>query len=696
MALKGVGHEHRAAVEADDRTVATARSPFATSSVYAIATRHASWRRIVQNSRRSHKAATRCAVAHTAVQSPPSDVLVSRALRQRSPWEPSAGTPEPQRAARPSVVEEELTVAQSIVRLLEREGVKCVFGVPGGPLTGFFEALRESRQIRFVLAKHEAAAAYMASSHARVTGQLSVCCATSGPGATNALTGIASAFADSMPVLFLSGQVATNVFGKGAIQDSSVFGTDLVSVFRPVTKLSTMLPNADCATDFVRAAIRSALAGRRGPVHLNLPADLLRRRTKYVAETQARYRGESRVVDRSALAEAARILAQAKRPCILAGHGVAVSRASDELQRVAHQFQVPVVTSPKGKGVFPEADPLSLGVLGFGGHDTAEAFFRSGDIDVLLVVGSSLNEFVTDAWTIPIRPAVALVQIDIDPTSVGKNYPVEVAVVGDADASLRELRELWEAASDPRRVRHAPPRPRDSAHRYLAPGAMTSEASPIKPQRLVRELRNAMPDDAMLFVDNGTAIVWASHYFETRVPNTYFIDLGLASMGSAVAGVVGGALAAKNRRAVALVGDAAFAMHGFEVHTAVEYKLPIVWIVLNNAGHGMVHQGDTLMHGEPLGVSDYRVPLDAAAVARAVGAQGVTVKSPSEFAQALAVALTLDGPTVIDAIIDQNEVAPTLVKRVQTLDRFLTSGAASAMAAPTAVSGVLDLPTART
>jgi acetolactate synthase-1/2/3 large subunit len=206
--------------------------------------------------------------------------------------------------------------------------------------------------------------------------------------------------------------------------------------------------------------------------------------------------------------------------------------------------------------------------------------------------------------------------------------------------------------------------------RYMGAEALESESTPLKPQRMMRELRAAMPDDALLFVDNGNSILWGTHYFEVRRPNTYFIDLGLASMGSAVAGVVGGAMAAPGKRAVALVGDAAFAMNGFEVHTAVEQRLPVVWVVLDNGGHGMVHQGDTLMKGRDLGVSLYRVPIDAAAMARSVGARGVRAKSPAEFRAAITEALALDEPTVINAVIDPKEVAPTLVKRVETLARF--------------------------
>ncbi|HEY6077963.1 MAG TPA: thiamine pyrophosphate-binding protein, partial [Polyangiaceae bacterium] len=485
----------------------------------------------------------------------------------------------------------EIPAAHAILEILESEGVELIFGVPGGPLTGFFEAVHERKTIRFVLAKHEGAAAFMAATYARVSGKLGVCCVTSGPGATNALTGIASAQADSLPVLLLTGQVATHVFGKGAIQESSVFGTDLVELFRPVTLQSAMFPTVGRIPDLLRGAIRVAFSGRRGPVHLNMPADLLSRPVSLSPLAPEQYRARSQPVDRQAIASAALLLASAQRPCILAGHGVALSGAESELLTLAHSQHIPVATSPKGKGCFPEHDSLSLGVLGFGGHDRAERYLGSGEVDVLLVVGSSLNEFVTNAWTLPATPRTAFLQLDIDGRTIGRNQPVDVAMVGDAKASLGELSlELVRKSASPR-----PVEPLSelcaAVPRHISAEAMTSDSAPLKPQRLVHELRRAMPDDAMLFVDNGTAIIWAGHYFEARQPCTYFIDLGLAAMGSAVAGVVGGALAAPGRRAVALVGDAAFAMHGAEVHSAAEQGLPVVWVVLDNGGHGMVHQG---------------------------------------------------------------------------------------------------------
>jgi len=573
---------------------------------------------------------------------------------------------------------DQIPAIHAILELLEAEGVEYIFGVPGGPLTALFEAMQERAKIKLVLAKHEGGAAFMAASYARVRRGLAVCVGTTGPGATNALTGVASAQADSLPVLFLTGQVGTNVFGKGAIQESSVFGIDLVALFRPVTKLSFMFPSVDRIPDLVRAAIRTATTGRQGVVHLNMPANMLRRPVS-VSSARPALRVPSRIVDSDGIAAAAALLANARRPCLLAGHGVELAGASDALLHFAHAARVPVMTSPKGKGLFPETDPLSIGVLGFGGHERAEKYLQSGDVDLLLVLGSSLNEFVTNAWSLPIAGAHQLVQIDIDPTVIGRNYRVDLAINADAGIALRELTQRL--SDQPAQVARRDSGPlshvREVTPRYLAAESIQSDAVPLKPQRLMKELRQAMPDDALLFVDNGTSIIWGVHYFEIRQPRTFFIDLGLASMGSAVAGVVGGALAAPGRRSVALVGDAAFAMNGFEVHTAVDEHLPIIWLVLNNNGHGMVHQGDQLMRGRDLGASQFKQPLDFAAVAKGMGARGVRVTTAAELQHALVAAFLHDGPSVIDALIDPEEVAPTLARRVQTLANFMSLSRAS-------------------
>jgi acetolactate synthase-1/2/3 large subunit len=470
----------------------------------------------------------------------------------------------------PPAAEAPLTAstAHAILDILEREGVRYIFGVPGGPLTGLFEAMHERKSIRLVLAKHEGGAAFMAAAHARVSGRLAVCCATSGPGATNALTGIASAFTESLPVLLLTGQVATSAFGKGAVQESSAFGVDIVSIFRPVTKMSVMLPSVARGPDTIRAAIRAAVSGRPGPVHVNLPADYIGQPVTYAPLRPAEYGAtRSRAVDPESIQKAADLLAKAERPCILAGHGVALSDAAGPLYDLACALQAPVATSPKGKGVFPEDHELSLGVLGFGGQARAEAHIES-EIDALLLVGTSMNEFVTNGWVIRPRPETPILQIDVDPLAIGRNYPVAVAVVGDARASLSDLVDRI-----PRR------KPQPAGRAGVSPGSELLRAPsgdddgrPISPARLVLDLREAIPEDALFFVDTGNSILWATHHFEVRRANTYFIDLGFGAMGSAIAGVVGGAMAAPGRHCIALVGDAAFAMHGFEIHTAVEER----------------------------------------------------------------------------------------------------------------------------
>ena len=334
---------------------------------------------------------------------------------------------------------DQIPAIHAILELLEAEGVEYIFGVPGGPLTALFEAMQERRKIKLVLAKHEGGAAFMAASHARVRRGLAVCVGTTGPGATNALTGVASAQADSLPVLFLTGQVGTNVFGKGAIQESSVFGVDLVALFQPVTKLSAMFPSVDRIPDLMRSAIRIAMTGRQGVVHLNMPANMLGRPVPHGSGAPAQRAGLRQLIDMDGIARTAELLAKARRPCLLAGHGVALAGASDALIEFAHAARVPVMTSPKGKGVFPETDPLSVGVLGFGGHERAEKYLQSGDVDLLLVVGSSLNEFVTNAWSLPITGEHKLVQIDIDPTVIDRNYRANLRVTSDAGAALREL-----------------------------------------------------------------------------------------------------------------------------------------------------------------------------------------------------------------------------------------------------------------
>lgn len=583
------------------------------------------------------------------------------------------------------MVSERMSAIEALVRYLEAEEVKYIFGVSGGAIIPLYETLFERSRIEPILTKHEEGAAFMAHGYARVSRKLGVCCTTTGPGGTNAVTGIAAAHADSVPVLLLTAQVSTRVFGMGAFQESTMFGVDLVEIYKPITKLSIMVPRAEQMPALIQRALRTALTGRPGPVHLNLPADIVKQDIDHCVLAPSRYRPISLTVDYQSVEAVAHLLLQAESPCILAGSGAVLSGAWNELRQLAEQLRIPVATTPKAKGILPENHPLSLGVFGFGGHPLADMYVMSGRIDVLVVIGTSLGEWSTHAWDTRIKPTKAFVQIDIDPIEIGKNYPVDVGVVGDAgavldainqqinfilstDGLMGSLRRPNEPAPDSNRA--FLDRLRASAPRYYDISHEGPPNDALQAHGVVLTMREVLPDDTLLFVDIGNCISWAGHYFEAREPNTYFCNLGLASMGHAIAAAIGGKLAAPPHKVVALVGDGAFAMNGMEVHTAVDHKVAIIWIVLNDSGHGMVYHGQKLLVGRDIHATRFHHTLDIRTIATGLGARSFRCETLKSFRAALNEALETNAPCVIDAIIDREEIPSSLKHRVKTLDKF--------------------------
>jgi acetolactate synthase I/II/III large subunit len=585
-----------------------------------------------------------------------------------------------------------------LVRYLEAEGVRHVFGIPGGPLMPLYESIFARGRIRPIIAKHEEGAAFMADGYARVRGGLGVCCTTTGPGATNALTGIACAKMDSTPVMLITAQVALEAFGKGAAQESSSQAIDVVDLYKSATKGSQMLLSPQRMGETARHLLRQALTGRTGPVHLNLPADMVRQPVGREHATLKAYRTESYTFDRNAVRAAAEALVTARRPAILAGHGVYLSRAWRQLRQLAEHMEVPIATSPKAKGIFPEDHRLSLGVFGFAGSPQAKEYLLSDFVDVLLVVGSSLGEQTTHAWNPKLRPSATLIHIDIDATEIGKNYPAEVGIVADAQTALVEImlesqyaaRRLGDADLDRRRA--VVERFKDATPRCVHEGGSQDTSMPLKPQRVIHELQEAMPPDALLFVDIGNVMAWAIHYLQVTEPGMFQINLGLASMGHAVAASIGAKLAVPGRPVIALVGDAAFAMNGMEVHTAVENEVPVIWVVMNNGGHGMVMHGERLQFGGKFETGRFRRPLNIAQIAAGLGARTAVIDRPGHFGRALAEALKAGEPTVLDVRVDAQSMPP-MAMRIETLDRFFAGRGAQLDTPPPAPNGVpLDMP----
>jgi acetolactate synthase I/II/III large subunit len=558
---------------------------------------------------------------------------------------------------------------------LKAEGVEVVFGIPGGLLHPFFEVLQADPALRLVVTRHEEGAAFMADGYARVTRRLSVCAGTSGPGATNLLTGVACAFADGVPMLVVTGQAASHALGKGAAQETSREDMDIVAMFRPVTKYSAMVVSPESMTQHLRRALRQALNGRPGPVHLNVPVDIWDKPLVEAWFDPSTYRPDTRTFARDAVDRAARALLHARRPTILAGAGVAVSGAEEHLSVLAELLSARVATTPRGKGIFPEDHPLSLGVMGFAGHADARRTMLGNDTDVLLTVGTSLNETATLNWRPELARERTLIQLDIDAERIGRNYPVDIALVGDAQTVLVELvyhahRLIREGAAPSSTWEHEPALVRGH-RRFLDPEMRTSDAIPLTPQRWRVDMEEALPDDAVIFSDIGGHMLSNIHHLCIGARQKFVLNLGFGSMGHGTVAPIGAALALPGRPVVAIVGDACFTMNGMEVLTAVEHDVKVVWIVENNNMHGITWHGSKLVGSrQPLDCVRYRRPLDVAGIARAMGLAAYVVAAPGEMQGALREALAQPGASLIEVRVD-GSICPPLGDRAKSIAGFV-------------------------
>ena len=563
-------------------------------------------------------------------------------------------------------------VIDVFLKYLKAEGVNVVFGIPGGLLYPFFAVIEADPEITFIMTKHEEGAAFMADGYARVGRRLSVCAGTSGPGATNMITGVACAFADGVPMLVVTGQAATHAMGKGAAQETSREDMDIVAMFRPVTKYSAMVTTPDSMAQHLRRALRHALTGRPGPVHLNVPVDLWEKPLAEAWFDPKTYRPETSTFDRVAVGRAASLLLTAKYPAIFAGAGVCSAGAEEHLRALAELLPARVATTPRGKGVFPENHPLALGVMGFAGHAAARDALLGDDVDVLFTVGTSLNETATLNWAPKLRKNRTFLQLDIDADRIGRNYPVDVALVGDAQTILvelvyhlhRALREgstpasLWDKAPAPVRA-------------FTDPELRDSDRVPVTPQRWRKDLEEVLPDDTIVFSDIGGHMLSNIHYLTIKEHQKFVLNLGFGSMGHGTVAPIGAAFAEKKRRVFAIIGDACFTMNGMELVTAAEYGIPVIWIVENNNMHGITWHGSQLVGSRaPLASVRYKRPLEVAAIARAMGLAAWVVDSPGQIQGAVNEALRHSGPSLIEVRVD-GMIAPPLGDRAKSIAGFV-------------------------
>ncbi len=557
-----------------------------------------------------------------------------------------------------------LKFADVLLKYLEAEGVEYVFGVPGTTVVPFLAAFNRTQSVKPILTKHEEGAAFMADGYARVKNTIGACFSTSGPGATNLVTGVANAYMDNIPLLVITGQVETTMQGKGAFQDSSKAGIDSVKMFEPITKSSSMIINHHKAIEDLQSALRRALTGKRGPVHLTIPKDIQGADVEFGEVTTATYRFNPEYFDRRLVINAVEELVRAKCPAMIVGSGAVTSGACNEIRELAEMLSIPVATTPKAKGAFPEDHPLALGVLGLCGSPLAEALLKSGEVDVLFVIGASLNQITTLTWDTRLAPQKCLIHVNIDPTELGKSYTTHVPLVGDAhtiisEMNFRLLRYLSENENRWKEREKILLRFRSQNGMYTDPEKLYSDAMPLKPQRLIHELQESLPADAILFVDVGNLITWATHYMQIKHPGSLITPFGMLSMGYGIAASIGGKLAAGPRPVVCAAGDGCFLMNGMEIATAVSYDIPVVFVIVRNNKLGLVNDLQTFVLGKNTVATRFK-PIDAAKVAAGLGAESCKADRPGELKTILPQAISSGKVVVIDCFVDPEEVPPLL------------------------------------
>jgi acetolactate synthase-1/2/3 large subunit len=543
------------------------------------------------------------------------------------------------------------------------EGLTHIFLVPGGLVDPFLPALSSTPGLTPIVAAHEGGAACMGDGYARAGGRFGACLAIGGPGITNMVTAVAAAGTDQSPLLVISGQVPTDWEGRGGFQDSSPATFNDVSLFQAIAKSSRIIESPHLVQHHLRAAFTKMLACPQGPVHLSFPLDLQRAQVARPWDPLAASVYAPAFVDLPALERLWRLLLPpAPQPApsrlvILAGAGVEKSQANRKLLALAEKFEIPVATTLRAKGVFPEDHRLSLGVFGYAGHRQAIETILSGEVEVLLVLGSGLSQRDTLFWDRKMLPQRALVHVDLDPEVIGRTWHTELPVVGDCAQVLHTLLDAGPerlaglAATNPARrdwlaqVKSAGPRCYDPEHAH-------SDAVPLHPARVLSDLRRVMPRDTVLVVDSGAHRAFCGHYWKTYAPRTYLSATNLGPMGWAIPAGIGARLARPDQPVVVVTGDGCMLMHGMEIQTAARYQIPVIFLVINNSALGNVWLRAQQEGPGPAALTELPTH-DWAGFARSLGLQAATVSAPAELIPAFQTALATGKPYLLDVRCDR-------------------------------------------
>ena len=564
------------------------------------------------------------------------------------------------------------TGAQILLECLKREGVEVIFGYPGGAILPLLEEMSKW-DFRFILVRHEQAAVHAADGYARASGKVGVCLVTSGPGATNTVTGIATAYMDSVPVVVFTGQVPIHLIGNDAFQEA-----DIVGITRPCTKHNYLVTDVKDLARIVREAFYIASTGRPGPVLVDLPKNILTAQTEFHYPEEVKLRSYKVTLEghMQQIKRAAQLILRSSQPVIYAGGGVIISGASEELIRLAELLHIPVTTTLMGLGGFPGTHPLFLGMLGM--HGTYPANMAVTECDLLIAIGARFDDRVTGKVE-EFSPKSKKIHIDIDPTSIKKNVHVDIPIVGDCKRVLRKLLEVIETSG----VDLEEYRKRMSYWLYqieewrahqetLYNNLSNSSSKRIKPQFVVQKLYELTGGDAIITTEVGQNQMWAAQYFKVNKPRTFLTSGGLGTMGYGFPAAIGAQVAFPDKLVIDIAGDGSIQMNIQELATAVQHDLPVKVAILNNGYLGMVRQWQELFHGRIY----YATRLgewnpDFVKLAEAYGAVGLRATRPEEVEPVIKEALRIRKPVLMDFWVEEDENVYPMVPAGEPLKKMI-------------------------
>ncbi|MFQ6055862.1 MAG: acetolactate synthase large subunit [Methanosarcinales archaeon] len=549
--------------------------------------------------------------------------------------------------------------AEALIECLHEEKVDVMFGYPGGVVLPFYDALYDS-DIRHILVRHEQAAVHAADGYARATGKVGVCMATSGPGATNLVTGIATAYMDSIPIVAFTGQVPRVLIGNDAFQEADITGITL-----PITKHNFLVQDSKEIPKIVKEAFYIARTGRPGPVLIDLPKDVTVEEIEFEYPKEVNIRGYKPKYhgDEFQIKRAAEAIMESNRPVIYAGGGVIASGASEELKELAETIKAPVTVTLMGLGAFPENHPLSLGMPGM--HGTKYANYAIQESDLLIAIGVRFDDRVTGKLD-SFAPSAKVIHIDIDAAEISKNVPVDIPIVGDAKDILIKLLKYLNKKSNIEWIKKINNWKKEYPLHY------EYSENIIKPQYVVQQIYEVLKDkEAIIVTEVGQNQMWAAQYFQYTKPRTFISSGGLGTMGYGFPASMGAKLGCPEKIVVDIAGDGSFQMNSQELATVVKNDIPVIVAILNNGYLGMVRQWQELFFEKRYSYTNLENSVDFVKLAEAYGAVGLRVEKPREVKSAILEAIKTDKPTVIDFVVDKEEKVFPMVPAGAAINEIL-------------------------